>query len=438
LDRLPLLRVGAYKRGDPAWIRLLTEEDDYVEGGKRWVRPEPVGGFSIGAEKEALELVLHHGDFAYVRGARAQFIPSHKATPVILDVSMEPAGGNASVEIRPLDADRLSSVRLNCDWSSMSRKVEIFEKKEFVQRSNVTPQQWLSCQPRLFPKLKPRANDRSAWSSAKGYIQRYLEGGRISLEQVGTVLNRSVEPGTTLEAHYERRATPIASNGLPPNDTDLLERFVAKLLPKLKSQRERDEALRTLGFTSTNNPEFAQYLTTCLTRDSVHASERLVMACGLCVRSSSTIAQFAKILQRRLHTSPEGDNDAMKAFSRMLCYRDEATTDLSIQECLHLTDDLLQAFKFQREARNPNFLFRYSALCITYLLRKRRDNDNYLDPESKLAKDVKAEFRKAQNDIKTRRLIPIGGAIHMPQVLQDMIDYIDRRGPEVLTMDADE
>ena len=77
---------------------------------------------------------------------------------------------------------------------------------------------------------------------------------------------------------------------------------------------------------------------------------------------------------------------------------------------------------------NANYIFRNTGLIIVYLLRRRSFDDNYMDPESQIAKKTKTAFNSAIRDSQAGRLRLIGGMVDLAQQLQLMIDYIDRRG----------
>jgi hypothetical protein len=62
------------------------------------------------------------------------------------------------------------------------------------------------------------------------------------------------------------------------------------------------------------------------------------------------------------------------------------------------------------------------------MLRRRMFDLDFLDPELELATQAKELFRTAIDRYKQRRLRPLGGSVDLPAALQQMINYIDRKG----------
>jgi hypothetical protein len=67
-------------------------------------------------------------------------------------------------------------------------------------------------------------------------------------------------------------------------------------------------------------------------------------------------------------------------------------------------------------------------LVIVFMLRRRAYDNGFLDPDSELAGRIKDTFRRAIEAHRSGQLRVIGGAVDLPRALQQMIDYIDRRG----------
>jgi hypothetical protein len=82
----------------------------------------------------------------------------------------------------------------------------------------------------------------------------------------------------------------------------------------------------------------------------------------------------------------------------------------------------------QLERGSGAYLFRYAALVIVFMLRRRAFDGAFLDPETELAERIKETFRLAITAHEAGEIRVIRGAVDLPRALQQMIDYIDRRG----------
>ncbi len=80
------------------------------------------------------------------------------------------------------------------------------------------------------------------------------------------------------------------------------------------------------------------------------------------------------------------------------------------------------------ESGGGGYPFRWSSLIVVYMLRRRMFDLDFLDPERELATKAKELFRTAIDRYKQRRLRPLGGSVDLPAALQQMINYIDRKG----------
>jgi hypothetical protein len=136
-----------------------------------------------------------------------------------------------------------------------------------------------------------------------------------------------------------------------------------------------------------------------------------------------------------LQGQPKSVNVWLQAFAGMLRHREDATRYIASPICEELTSYILAVFERKRLDHNANYIFRYSSLCIVYLLRRRAYDDDYLPPGSPLNTQVREAFERAIADVRAGRMKAIGGAIRLDRVLQTMIDYVDRKGTPGLTWD---
>ena len=84
--------------------------------------------------------------------------------------------------------------------------------------------------------------------------------------------------------------------------------------------------------------------------------------------------------------------------------------------------------KKQVENGNLAFLFRYSALIIVYLLRRRAWDDEYMNPSEELACDTKSLFEEVIRKLDDGVIPILGGCVDARAALQRVIEYIDRHG----------
>ncbi len=418
LDTLPRIRTSTYIAGRPAWLDLLKPDDGWVDGGRTWQRSDPLRGLCIQEGRSELEVIVWHDEFPTVRKLKSSFKqPLTKDIPVRLEIAVEPAQGNARIEVIPLDPNcGLRQLRL--EWSRM-------------EDTKLVPDEFLGKLPTLFPPLLRRASCRAKWENAREAMRLYLSGGLYrSLSSVIATLQQRDEPDVS-SADIEVRATAISSDGEPSElRSEILERFVSAALSRLlvATGKESEEVVRVLGYTSTGHPKFQEYLAARV-RTGSYLERHELSACGWCLRESSDIAAFAALFAKLLRSYQNAMNNWLKAFAEMLRYREDATQDITSRLCEELTERILVIFREEHAKRSFKFLFRNSCLCIVYLLRRRAYDDDYLALGSPLHAVVRSAFIRARDDMAKKG---IGGAIKLDRALQTMIDFIDCKGPPLL------
>ena len=133
--------------------------------------------------------------------------------------------------------------------------------------------------------------------------------------------------------------------------------------------------------------------------------------------------------------SRERVNDWLKAFSEVLRFREDATRDVSSTLCAELSRHALEIVEEEHRFRKLLHRFRNAAVIIVYLLRRRAWDDDYLDPASPLAVEIKRSFELAIEDIRQGRAKTFqAGAVDVRAALRRMIDYIDRHGSGKILM----
>ena len=424
LDTLPRVQLAAYITGTPGWIPLLNEADVYVDGGKVWHRPTPVTGLRALSGSDHLEVTLSHEEFSTARRISTQFPKKLTSdVPIKLSVSVEPAQGNARVEIVPDQPALFGSRRLFLEW----RKMEVLHDE---------PEVWLSVNlPTLFPALLKRASSSSLWQHAAAAISKYCNAEKFEIPdplQVKSLLLERQEQWFTPKANEEAKPTAVDSDGLPGSgNMAQVDEFVCIGVKKLLNPRApaNPDLVRALAYTSTANTDFSKYLADCLQHHGSFLQPHELAACGWCLRDPDLIGLFATKFEICLQVDMSGRNNWLKAFGEMLRYREDATRDIPTTRCEALTRKILKIFQAQLDQKNFAFLFRNSALCIAFLLRRRAFDDDYLRPGSPVYDQVRLVFARALRDLSDHR---IGGTINPRKIVQLMLDYLDRKGPSVL------
>jgi len=424
LDTLPRIQLGTYITGKPGWLPLLNDADTYVDGGRIWHRPKPVSGLRALAGSESLEVTLWHDEFETARRLNTSYptkLP--RDVSILLDVSVEPAQGNARVEVVPDTPTFFGSRRVFMEW----RKMEVLPE---------TPEQWLESNlPTLFPNLLRRAASSFQWELARREIDKYLSLKQPTQEHLTRIIERLRQKDSNVRVgpNEESSQTAVSSDGQAGSDKSTsLEDFVNVAVAKLLSARRapNPDLIRALAYTSTDNADFQAFLAQRIREAGTLLAQQELAACGWCLRAPTHIAEFADRLLRRLQSDLNGTNLWLKAFGEILRYRDDATRDIETTRCEELTRYLLRVLDNQRRAGNAQFLFRNSCVCIVYLLRRRAFDDDFLRPGSKAYDEARHVFMAAIAGF--GGLQTIGGAINVRGALTVMMNYLDRKGPPIL------
>ena len=135
--------------------------------------------------------------------AELRHVDVKRKEPVSLAVSVEPAGGNAKIEVVPDDRQLFAGRRFFVEWRTM-------------RQTEQTPDEWVAAQPRIFPPLLPRHSSLGRWRKAKEHIQSLLTvleaSGQVGIESrlegvIGSLRQKGPElPGRGLHGGLLRRA----------------------------------------------------------------------------------------------------------------------------------------------------------------------------------------------------------------------------------------
>jgi hypothetical protein len=433
LDTLPKIETVVRKQGEPVWINLLNNEDSFVDGGRKWERKN-VGNLEIQEHQSELTLAVNHEEFTFVREVTTP-LPHEleEKQPVSLTVSIEPAQGNATIEVVPDDMELFGRHRIIVDWKRMA----VFQDENGNRKE---PEEYLECLPRIYPPLSKREHSLAKWRAAQ-YTMRDVTERMIShptAHSTHVKVERLLKMVQSKDPDYYREhkdATAVSSDGTVSVQQEILEDFAQAMcaaLPNLPSSRT-EVCIRTLGYTSTDNPAFHKFIMTEVKRVlsnqySSNLGQHILTSCGWCLRDPEDIGVFAAACERYLRSHDTNLNVWLKAISEILRYRGHATRAIDNALAHFLIEKALATFVAQRESNNGKYLFRNSCLIIVYLLRRRAYDDGFFPPEDPLAERVKNEFRVAIEAYQNHTLTLIGGSVDLAAALQTMIDYIDRRG----------
>lgn len=168
LDTLPRIKIIVTKHGEPIWIDLLKEDDEYVEGGKEFFK-EGIGkgSMKIPAGRKSLMIELNHEEYSTVRGVDSQFdVETTKTVPVSLSAAIMPAQGNARVEVVPEQEAVLGRRRIYTRWETM-------------QDTGKPPKQFLDSLPRVCPPTPNHLSEEPSLTMSSNTIQDTAFFGRL-------------------------------------------------------------------------------------------------------------------------------------------------------------------------------------------------------------------------------------------------------------------
>ncbi len=420
LDTLPRIRLDVKGRGATSkWQDLLDDSDEFVVGGKLWRRGSPLTGLGVKAGKQRVELTLNHEEFDTVRQWVAEWPkPALQETAIELHVSLEPAQGNARVDVIPVNAVEEGMRRIPLEWHRMTD-------------TGKTPEQWMAAKKdRSFPATLVRAASARMWRPAQLAIVRYLSSAsRSDLIDVVDKL-KARDPLIAVVKGQEASGTAVSSEGFSPDGpSQLLDQFIELLVGKIgTSLRPPELFVRAIAYSSTSSPAWATFLRHQITSQRTGLNADSLKACGWCLREPLDIAAFSEIMELSCKQGLSGPNLWLRAFAEMLRYREAATYGIPTDRCERLTEYILKIFRQQCADRNAHYIFRNSCMCIVYLLRRRAYDDDFLALDSDLHHRVKDAFESALADVRTKRLRPMGGIVNLESELRKIIDFIDKVG----------
>lgn len=422
LDRLPRLGLQVMRDGEACWLDLL-DEHNWVSGGRPWSRDDYDFKLAIQRDSASVQLALDHGEFDYVRLLEARF-PKHTTEPetLTLRTEIEPAQGNARIYLRPQNPAALGKSRILVDWATM------VEAKNERTGQGLTAAEFLKTLPKAFPDCNPRRSSPTQWPNCAQLIAQYLR------TEATTSLDQAVRAIQQIDHSEERHGIEmrsVSSDGEVASNGDELTRFTDRMEEKIPRRYENTNSfrlyLRALTYTSSDRSKLSKLLVETLRTEGARTPKEILIASGHCFRQPEHVAYFVRSLCNRLDVQPEGTYWWFKSLADMLRYRDSALMNVETPICERLVDKAFAVFLTERRNGRPSHKSMCMAMVITYLLRRRKYDDAFLDPTAGTAIKIKSAFGDA---IRTIASQPGTNAIRerFRLLLSIMIDYIDRRG----------
>ena len=438
LDTLPELELFVDRSHQYEWLSLLGDGNQAVQGGQQWERPEPIGGLAVRRGATSVKLVVAHDEYEGVRELQAVLDhPAEQRLAARLHVSATPAQGNAKLRLITAAQGGIPSRSILANWNRMKPVLD-------ANGAPVDKDSFLKTQPRAFPELLPRRSSRRNWLAAKRSLKLLLEESpqRVMHDRwlLDEIKNRLMRKDQKQMPHD---ATAIGSDFRCPvqSDQQLLGLSAAALLQVWRQHREDAHSnvsivIRALGYMSVDDSEFESWL--CQSRHRRYADGQAIQhTSGLVLRSPKLIAAFIKGVFPAGGSRYSPGSNELKAVSQILRYRADATEDIDSSRAEDIISQCLRVFESGMERGGSGYPFRWSSLIIVYMLRRRMFDSAFLNPVLETAVRAKSLFAEAIERHRTKRLRPIGGSVDVPAALQQMIDYIDRKGSGDILMAAE-
>lgn len=452
LDTLPKIETLVTRRGEPQWLDLTaqegkSEEDRFVVGGSRFDELVPDQELGVAQGEERLHLTLSKEDENFVKETTVELPgPIAVSTRVQLRVLMDPGQGSPRLVIVPDVPNAFGGRSVEIDW-------------EDAPPGTKTKEEALAEVPRTNPPLEPRLASRDAWqgwdffqnggggkkntrhANVRDALETFLTTRHVSKTAVASALAELREllrqnDRAYLDRRPKTHATAFSSFGSIAADasdpSDVAGRFKRRLVELIDAESNPDvlkNALRCAGYCGLRSPEVQGPILRDLASGSWPTSEELI----LIGNTFSTKRECRAFLQLIASVDDLPSNDIMRAIARVLQYREDALEEVPSIVCDRLTVACHRVLAAEVRSGSAKYKFRHASLCIVYLLRRRRYDDGFMNPEEPLAEDVKSTFDQAIGKFKRGRMEAVGGFVDLPRVMRTLIDYIDRRGRGRLT-----
>ena len=435
LDTLPELELFIDRSGKYEWLGLLGEHDQFVRGGRQWELQSPITGLAIPRGSARVKLVVAHEEFRGVREISAHFESiSEQRIPVSLRVSCTPAQGNAKLRLETVASSGTPSRVVLADW----RRMVVIRDESGQPMDKST---YLETRPRAFPELRPRPADSTRWSTFEYRADRFLHAA----PNANFVAANRRYLWKLLEAsRIGSGKSAVSSAGRVPAGKDQvkLDRIASILFGFVRqsgqASQAKTDAIKTLAFICAACEGLDAWVHTQISQ-CTKLDETTCMIAGGCIRSPDTAALFIKTL---LEGIPRSNlrrllNYQMQALGRLFSTRGDILKNIPEESMYKVVRECLSVFSHEISTNNLAWLFEHSGLVVVYALRYRIYKSDFLEPDSELAIEAKSLFHEAIQKLEERSGSTSRGdwwsqlrprAKRLANALQQLIDYIDRRG----------
>jgi len=444
LDTLPRMEVLLEHRARPKWCSLLKEDQQYVEGGKTWSRDPDLGGLSIRRGQQEFNIPIWVEGEEKVRTARFELPdPPREQVSSALRPKIEPAGGRASVELIPDKAGALGPRRILLHWDRA--RVGVLNKEEELVNYP------LKC-----PVVQPCVAALGAWADLEAELQALRRHGRRSLAALRNLLRAPPAAQLTRKGSVPLvgLVRALDSNGrLHDRDAehqgeiDEFWRGLAQEQLRLiaAGKGTSPDALRCLGYACSSSEEVDDLVFAVLSNTSGKIPGEVACLVAGCSRQNGHYMQYLRLLTQQMANDWDGFNVPLKCAGHLLMWREYAVDTLGSDDAIKLVfqarqvlastvaPELVEGPPPRGVKPGIRFIQRGALVLIAFLLRKRVTDASFLAPESAQAKALlrvleRAKFRVDPQCPKREQVEVIGGAVNVPRLIQQVIDYVNEKG----------
>ncbi len=389
---MQLYSIARNHAGDKVekWEELVIAKT--LEAGETYQQPQPIKGLSIPEGKEHLELILQRPgrDRQMIYRRVIAKIPqkTDRREPVLITTNVRPGQGFAKVNITSARKGVFTTI---LDWRTMEHTPKPELKLEYIADVAFIEPDWTMWQDAKY-SLKKFVEEQQLWEKGLG-IRSIEKTGGLSADTVKSarmVLNkwRHDPAASTIFRHIG----PINSDG---NENKLLDRGLLKsfcsALEKVWNKagsKDQNAFLRIGGWLYLYIPASMQKIAERYIAANEAKAVHLHIA-GLTFHKDSQFKLFFKAFCHQTAPSAEW----FRTLKNIVRFRDNAlsdeiVTDEQIQTILKLiVFNLSLSYSYSPRKYNS------SIEAFTYLLKRRRYDEDFLEPENPLTLRLHSLFK---------------------------------------------
>lgn len=439
-DFLPQLRINALVQEEARFVSLIPP-DTRLPGGQIY-RDEAEGEFAIGKGAHQLEFYLIKEDFDHPRKST---VPLPEAADrqhrIFVSVEQSPGQGFARVRIGSNSYKPLAARPIDLDWTEMTA---VDETPEAILAALQSDKGGAYPDAQIYPGHAVLWHPDSRYGNTVHALTAYIEtpliegdvltaAGAEALERVKEIASKSVKPsfegvylGIAIDEPGPARflntdgSLPEAKSSLPlPDEADAL------LASALKKAATDFENLHRVGDSDAHLRHVIGFATWCYRRcpDSIvegllrwyeaggagKGGDLIVRLEGLgrVIHREAEARRFYGAIERRLLDGQPIRNSELAALTRLLGGVEEAADWLQPDQAnrfLQATQRLIEEQNAAPKDEAYKRKFKYALLMLASLLRRRRTQPEFLDPDNRAAKLLEQLLVAAQN--RMEQLIP--------------------------------